>query len=62
MKGKIVETKDGRNTIDVDVFVNLLRDVLKGNDKFKVEFDNEDDHYDFILDVCNEFRNQLLNR
>ena len=38
--------------------VKLLNKVLE---KMNVEFDNEQDRMDFILDICNEYRKELEN-
>lgn len=45
--------------IKVDYFVSVLKRALDGNDNVKVEFENEHDQMDYILDVCNNFKKEL---
>jgi hypothetical protein len=45
--------------IKVDYFVSVLKRALDGNDDVKVEFENENDQMDYILDVCNNFKKEL---
>ena len=47
------------DSLKVDYFVNILKRALDGNDDVKVEFENEHDQMDYILDVCNNFKKEL---
>ena len=41
---------------DINLLVGVLKKTL--TDSF-VEFDNEEDKIDFILDMCNKFKTEL---
>ncbi len=47
------------HSINIDYFVSVLKRALDGNDDVKVEFENEHDQMDYILDVCNNFKKEL---
>lgn len=57
IEGKKVVNKNC--TISVDYLVDILKRTLSGNDEVKVEFDNEEDNINYILDVCNNFKREL---
>ena len=47
------------NSLKIDYFVSVLKRALDGNNDVKVEFENKEDNMDYILDVCNNFKNEL---
>ena len=46
-------------SLNIDYFVGVLKRALDGNDDVKVEFENEEDNINYILDVCNNFKKEL---
>ncbi len=47
------------DSLNIDYFVSVLKRALDGNDDVKVEFENEEDNMNYILDVCNNFKKEL---
>jgi predicted unusual protein kinase regulating ubiquinone biosynthesis (AarF/ABC1/UbiB family) len=46
-------------SFSADIFVEILKKALEGNDEVKVEFENEADNINYVLDVCNNFKKEL---
>ena len=46
-------------SFSADTFVEILKRTLEGNNEVRVEFDNEEDNINYVLDVCNNFRKEL---
>ena len=53
------ELEEASEIININNLVSVFSKVLKGNDKYMVDFGCEDDSNDFILDLVNEFRKEL---
>ena len=62
MKRFNAELKEAREKISIDNLVRIFKKVLIGNEKYMVEFDNENDQNDFILDLVNQFREIINNQ
>lgn len=45
--------------LNINYFVDVLKRALEGNDNVKVEFDNENDNINYVLDVCSNFKKEL---
>ena len=56
---KAMEQYRNSKRINTDYLVKILKRTLGGNSDVKVEFDNESDNINFILDVCNNFKLEL---
>jgi len=44
---------------NIDYFVDILKRTLEGDERVKVEFNNEEDNINYILDICSCFKKQL---
>ena len=56
---ELMEQYHNSKRINTDYLVKILKRTLGGNSDVKVEFDNESDNINFILDVCNNFKLEL---
>lgn len=45
--------------LTINLFVEILKRTLEGNDEVRVEFESEEDNINYILDVCNNFKKEL---
>jgi len=48
-----------KEQFNVNYFADVLKRALQGNNDVKVEFDNEEDNINYVLDVCNNFKKEL---
>ena len=56
---KAMEQYHNSRSINTNYLVEILKRTFKGNSDVKVEFGNESDNINFILDVCNNFKLEL---
>lgn len=47
------------NNFFIDYFISALKRALEGNEEVRVEFGNEEDNINYVLDVCNNFKKEL---
>ena len=57
----VIENAINQDRHSANYLVDVLKRTLKGNNNCHVEFDNEQDEIDYILDVVNNFRKILKN-
>jgi len=53
------QLKPQEGGFDINYFVSILKRTLDGNEEVRVEFENEEDNINYILDVCNNFKKEL---
>jgi hypothetical protein len=58
-ESKVLRLFSVSNSLSVDYLANILKRTLEGNKEVRVEFGNEEDNINYILDVCSIFKKEL---